>query len=286
MVAKSFNHKFQSGVADDPDATRVRTQANWDGDAHDLRLGGRQVTTGLDTIVAADELSLIKYNSASAQSITLSNPDAINIPQGWTAFVRNVNAGLAIISSGAGVQIGFGTTGTLNLRQAEDLILISDGVAWDALWSSGSIFARAGQIPGTATNDDAAAGNMGQAPVVSVSQGSGPALVTDTANTVASMALSAGDWDVDGEIGFNGSAATNYLIGCILTSGTVQAGPGAAWETCFGLNPFNYLSSLILPLGTVRFSFPATTTVYLNAMAGFTPGAISAYGNMRARRVR
>jgi hypothetical protein len=289
MVAKLIRHKFQSAVADGTDATLVRPSV-WNGDAHDFKLGGRTVVVLTDTIVNADEWSLIKYNRPGQNiAVSLAAPDANNFQAGWTTFLRNINSGIATITTPALIQFGMGSISSLNLRQGEDLILTSDGTNYDVLWSSGSLFARAGQIPGTATNDNAAAGNVGEFLFSVVPSGSGPGLVSSTAVAVAGVNLTPGDWDVQAMIGFVGGAATQvaYAIGSLSTAqGGITGGYGSVWQAYYNAGPFSSIGSIMLPISSVRYTPTSTTTVWLNAQVGFTPGSVSAFGTIRARRVR
>ena len=113
MVAKIIRHKFQSAVADGADTTLVRPSA-WNGDAHDLRLGGRMVTAATDTIVTTDELSLIKYNRSSAITASIAAPDANNFVNGWLTFLRNIGAGLVTITPPGPVSIAASPMPTTN----------------------------------------------------------------------------------------------------------------------------------------------------------------------------
>lgn len=149
----------------------------------------------------------------------------------------------------------------------------------------------AGQLPGTATNDAATAGNVGQRlPPSSVPSGSAVPLTTNTATNITSIVLTPGDWDVTAEGLFNYNVATTVsyaVVGLTTVSatrdGTVgneafsQAGgtPGAAGNTP---------SATV----TVPYSVAAstTTTVYLYAFVGFGVSTAAAWGIVRARRVR
>jgi hypothetical protein len=175
----------------------------------------------------------------------------------------------------------------LVIAQGEDAILMSDGTNFDALVSSGSLWSRAGQIPGTITNDNAAAGNVGEFSIAT--SGSG-ALVTDTPFALISITLTAGDWDVEGTATFSGSGATpvNYLITSVgNVANQVHQGLGSHWQMFWGQTPFNFVGNVVLPINKWRLSIASgTQPVYVNVQAGFTPGAINAVGTIRARRAR
>ena len=64
------------------------------------------------------------------------------------------------------------------------------------------------QVIGTGTNDNAAAGIVGEFITATVAVGGAVALVTATANTVTSITLTPGDWDMSATIDYNLTGAT------------------------------------------------------------------------------
>jgi len=73
-----------------------------------------------------------------------------------------------------------------------------------------------GQLPGTTTNDNASAGNVGQYITSSVASPGTSVGTTGSTVNITSILLTAGDWDVHGNVCFNlsGTTATN-LAGAI-----------------------------------------------------------------------
>lgn len=147
-----------------------------------------------------------------------------------------------------------------------------------------------GQIIGTDTNDNAAAGNVGEYTEDVVLVGSAVSLTNNTAAQVASISLTAGDWDVNGVCHFTGGGTTSvaYLAGGISnsslnlgTSGTVNKADLSQFNSpSFGADDTSIM------MGPARFLNSTNTIVYLNAQAGFSAGSCSVYGQIRARRVR
>ena len=141
---------------------------------------------------------------------------------------------------------------------------------------------------GTATNDNAAAGYIGEYVSSTVASGSAVSLTSASAANITSISLTAGDWDVWGNVGFTPSGITLYTSqnAYITTTSVTDPGPpnGGAYATN---NPtgngggFNVLSGLY-----TRISLSTTTTVYLGAIASWTGGTMKAYGAIGARRVR
>lgn len=152
--------------------------------------------------------------------------------------------------------------------------------------------AQTGQVPGTTTNDDAAAGNVGQYVTANVAAGSAVSLTTNTAANVTSISLTSGDWDVVGAVWFTGAGNTiaQTLYGAVSqTSATLPTRGGAdSFRVTYGstgLNLFNLTDAGFL-VGPTRISLSTTTTVFLVAQAVFTTNTAAAYGQIRARRVR
>lgn len=145
-----------------------------------------------------------------------------------------------------------------------------------------------GQLPGTTTNDNAAAGNVGEFLTASASNVVVPA--SATIGNVVTLALTAGDWDVWGIFRLSPQptfAATGYVnIGLSSSSATLSPGamttvqvpniaPAAGASTISGVTPM------------LRFSVPSGgTTVFLCMEAFYSAGAALILGIIDARRRR
>lgn len=146
-------------------------------------------------------------------------------------------------------------------------------------------FGTTNAIVGTATNNSAVAGNVGEYVESNIASGSAVSLTTATSANVTSISLTAGDWDVEGIVNYSMTGATtaNFSSGSNSTSATLGG------ENTFVYTPFA-AAGLSDQLGEVipvrRFSLSGTTTIYLIGNATFSVGSASAYGLIRARRVR
>lgn len=150
-------------------------------------------------------------------------------------------------------------------------------------------------VKGTSTNDNAPAGFIGEYITSTVAVGSAVGLTTNTPANVTSISLTAGDWDVDSTVDFVVAATTSITqlqAGISLTSATFASqaggsGLGTDPNTSFA-QPAEVPTALPLNMSTptVRVSVAATTTVFLVTQGNFTVAALSAYGTIRARRVR
>ena len=148
------------------------------------------------------------------------------------------------------------------------------------------------QYGGTATNDNAPAGNVGEYVSSTIASGAAVALTTGVAANITSLSLTAGDWDVWINSHWSGGATTvvNFLEACIsTTSATIDANPGKIGTfSGFSSTPFNAAvgDAVVVPVGPFRLSLSVTTTVFFVAKAGFGTSTCSAFGIIQARRRR
>ena len=142
------------------------------------------------------------------------------------------------------------------------------------------------QIIGTTTNDNAAAGRVGEF-ISSNVNGPGSALTTTQPLDITTISLTAGDWDVYGSVAFATSTATktSFQTWINTTSVTAPSGSGAG-AYYFDSNATSVGANIIIPGLKIRISIASTTTVYLSTQVTFTGGTASAYGYIAARRAR
>jgi len=232
------------------------------------------------TATSAIPLSQLDQNFATA--ITLGNT-ALYLGN-TTTTVAGLTLTSPVISSitNTGTLTLPTTTGTLSLAGANSDITSMTAVT--AINRTGGT-----ALTGTNTNDAAAAGRVGEYISSTVASANAVSLTNATTSNITSISLTAGDWDVSGEVGFTGNAATSqtYQLGSISqTSLSIDQAGGM----CVGASPradTTYQTSInrMAVIGG-RISLSATTTVYLTAQAGFSVSTLSAYGFIRARRVR
>lgn len=152
--------------------------------------------------------------------------------------------------------------------------------------------AAVGQLPGTTTNDDAAVGKVGEIFSSTVASGSAVSLVSATAKSVTSITLSAGDWDITGQINYIIAATTNVAFlraSSSITDNVLDATVGSLYNIVYPTAGFVSTTTSLdqsLSLTTFRRSVNASTQVFLVTTAQFSVSTVSAYGIIRARRVR
>ena len=142
-------------------------------------------------------------------------------------------------------------------------------------------------IVGTTTNNNAAAGSVGEF-INSAVPNNTVTLTSGTPTNVTSISLTPGDWDVWGEVWFliGTGAATAIQTGISMTSATVptQPTPNGSRTAFYG----TMAASSIQDVAGLkcRISIAATTTVYLIAYAAFPSGTTTCGGSISARRRR
>jgi hypothetical protein len=125
---------------------------------------------------------------------------------------------------------------------------------------------------GVVDGSDATAGDIGE----HLSASSGSVSLTSGANAnVVSLSLTAGDWDVTGNVAFAAGSGTHSFFGAGI------AGLDTFTSSTFPSATLNQAIST----ATRRYNVTATTTVWLVAQSIFT-GTVTATGTIRARRAR
>lgn len=238
-------------------------------------------------------------------------------------------SGQTIVSTGASTAPGWSTLGLSGLSAISANTLVGNatgasaaptavsvtgcnGAAQALQWTSGSGFgcnsniATAGAnanitslaagttlntptITGATGGTCAAAGNVGECKQSSIPSGSAVSLATNTATTVTSLSLTAGNWMCSG----------NTLF---LPAGTTVTSAEAAWisstappsiPTTPNSGSYASLASLpntaggngnAMPVGVYPINVTTTTTVYLVGYATFNTSTMSAYGAINCFR--
>ena len=242
------------------------------------------------------------YNSNSAAATTTGSSNIIigNNLVATTATASNqLNIGGVIYGTS---MYGTGLIGVNKSAPAYSLDVVGSaafGSSDQLTISTGGNLATSGTITpsttngivGTTTNDNANAGSVGEVISSTVAVGSAVGLSNDSTVNVTSISLTAGDWDVSGNVAFHpaGTTTGSYLTGGINTSSATR--PDASLGTQIPFASGTVLSAGValdpsFPVFTQRLSLASTTTVYLTAQARFAVSTLSAYGIISARRAR
>lgn len=176
-----------------------------------------------------------------------------------------------------------GTAGTTLLND----VILSDGAG--NLSGIVSVQRTGGiTIQGTNTNNNASAGNIGEYIESVVLSGSAVSITSGTQTNITSISLTAGDWDVTGvvyHLPAGSTSYTRYTGGVSATSATLDTNPGRFADTTTpAVVTGGATLNAVIP--NTRYSLNSTTTIFLVALGSFTVSTSSAYGIIRARRIR
>lgn len=240
--------------------------------------------TGTSYAIAdGDRGKLVTASNAAAQAYTIAQAGAASAFQnGWFTDLRNLSTNVAGIVTITPTTSTINGASTLKVQPGQSVRIVSDGTNYQAVLAG-----SAAQLPGTATNDSANAGNLGEYTSSSVALGSAVGFSTGASVNVTSVSLTSGDWDVDGTACFNPGAGTNVTVmqsSFSVTSGTMDftAGNYSQWT-----NSGNIISNApCFTVPTLRFLLSATTTVFMVVGGNFSVSTLAGFGGMRARRIR
>lgn len=137
-------------------------------------------------------------------------------------------------------------------------------------------------IIGTKTNNNAAAGSVGEYIESVVTLGSPVSLSTGATSNITFIPLTAGDWDVEGLAGFAAGGTPTSLSAAISTTSSAFPADnlGPTLNAGFSASSLNAVA-----IQARRISIATSTNAFLVANATFS-STMSSYGLVRARRTR
>lgn len=241
-------------------------------------IGGKPLT--LKTGTSGDNVPLLSgaNNWSGAQVFTASNT---------TFRAASGGTGLEIggVTSAQSAYLDFHTSG--NNIDYDSRILASGGSTTagnGTLTVTAASFTVNGVIVSTGVTDasSAATGKVGE--YLTSTASSVTVSTTNTATNIVSLTLSAGDWDVTGNLQFVNSSASITTARCGISSTTASLA-GFPYEAVYNTT-FTASATNALPVPTRRISVSASTTVYLVGYFTFSSGSATAAGFIRARRIR
>lgn len=245
--------------------------------------------------VAPSEITLGATLSFTASTLVTAaiTGDVTAAANSYVTSVVKIN-GVALGSTAAtagNLLIGDGTQWVTHVLSGD--ATLAAGGALTVTKTSGTSFgpyatAILGALPGIASNTAAAAGNIGEEIETVVASGAALALTTGTALSIASIVLTAGDWDVWAYAGFTGGVATtvNTLVGSISLVNNTLDTTRSRWssQVAGAATVFNTLANQQFACGQDQIKVAAPTTVYLVAQASFAVSTCSGFGTIIARR--
>lgn len=231
---------------------------------------GVATATSINKVALTAPATSATLTIADGKTLTISNSGTLS---GGDAFVLSIAAAKTLTVSN-----------TLTFTGTD-----SSSVAFGAGGTIGGTgYATTGQIPGTATNDAAGAGKVGEIISGARASGSPLSLSTGTAADIATLSLTAGDWDISGTIYFNvggTTTVTEMVSGISATINSVDTTAGM-----WGVNIFNGLvlgaRTYGISFGPAPISLAGSATYHCVAESIFGISTMSAWGACLARRVR
>ncbi len=148
----------------------------------------------------------------------------------------------------------------------------------------GSATWAAGQIPGVSSNTAASAGNFGEVKDNQVAAGT-VNLTSGTPAQIATVSLTAGDWNCNGDVEYNGNTGT--LVTVAITSINTSVANGTRATVARNTQQLSYPAGVNfdVPVGPTQDSVASTTPVFLVADAAFTVSTLTAGGELFCRRM-
>ena len=222
--------------------------------------------TGTGSLVFATSPTLVTPLLGTPTSGTLTNCTGLPISSGVSGL-------------GTGIATFLATPTSANLLAA-----LTDETGTGANVFATSPTITTPNIVGTATNNNASAGSVGE--FNSNSAGS-VALTTNTSANVGQLSLTAGDYDVWVTGFFSGTGSTSVTevqLGISTTSATMPSNTN--FQFFINRVPASLDYQATPTVGPFRVSIASTTTYYGVARATFTASTYAVTGTIRIRRVR
>lgn len=218
----------------------------------------------------------------------------MNNPGGGSATLEPYDAGATYPANSLYAEVQLLATYATTPVQTANQVLITTDVNGNPVYGTPQDLGTASDVTfrsltGTTTNDSAAAGKIGEYMEATVASGSGVSLTTNTAATVTSLTCTPGEWDVETMGGFTAAGTTTLgtlVCGASLTTNTLpdelnQTTAVRTQVVTGGLTP-----RVVGPIRNVKVGSGTTTVVYLVVSAIFGVSTLTAFGKIRARRVR
>jgi hypothetical protein len=247
----------------------------------DCQFGGvsaLQVTQTALNFIGYGQLASFKNNSDASNSYLLIQNTTIAVSFGVqdAASAYFYTNGNFILSAGATERMRVQASGGVSIGVATD-----PGIG--NLLVNGTM--KASAIVGTATNTSRAAGQVGETIESDIPSASAVALTTNTTANVTSVALTAGNWIIFGQVAFVEASGT------ITVANPVKGGSSATSASIEQTNCFAVLATTSAANDTFvnaipdrRVSLSGSATYYLVAFATFTGTSVKAYGRITALR--
>ena len=270
---------------------QANTGVNWDEGMAPGQINNSARQNMADLRAAFDDLvwfaygigsKTVAHSYASATSTTILGADVTAV----------YHAGRRVRAAGATTGTIYGTISSSSYASSTTTV--------NYVWDSGALANETltisiSQVPvtgtpiparlkGTITNDNAAAGLVGE---YVEGNGTSVSVPSSTATNIASISLTAGDWDVslNARLSGTGGGTTSVNYGSFsvsLISGTVDTTTSRIAD----IPNFSLVQDYGVAVPNARISLANTATVYLVAAVNFSGNTPLGTGSIHARRVR
>jgi len=235
--------------------------------------------------------NIYKAPIKAGTGVTITN-NTINATSGGSAINQltgDVTAGPGTGSQVATLATVAGSPGTFASVTFNGKGLTTSGANLSGYGTTSGSTLTVTKVKGATTGSSAAAGDVGEY-ISSIVLDASAININAQAN-VTSISLTAGDWDVFGEVWVDTSTAGTTVSGKVsagitTTSATIPTAPGdTVARNTFNSTPFsNTTTTFVLPLGPAKISSSSTSTVFLVGVCNVSAGTALGYGKISARR--
>lgn len=321
ITGNSFDTQSQSAIVIQATGTGTFEQIKLSGNIYSAQTNCVQVlgaNANIALLLAVNEMCSYSANGFNLQAgahvqiykcvfnATVANAPAITTAATWPSS-GTIDANNTYINTTAHVTLN-GNTGVKVLTEQSFNLATPTGIPYyitsttmgsSAALTAGNLLVAGsppssianGQIPATATNDNAAAGKVGEVLSDSSSPGSvSVTTATDLNITTTGIVLTAGDWDLSGIAYFlAGGATTVTFVGASFstTSATRDFTTSGAFSTLpLGNVVVGNSQYITLAISPYRVSVAGNTTYYFVGRSAFGVSTMAVGGIIRARRVR
>jgi hypothetical protein len=210
-------------------------------------------------------------------NVVLGTGPTITSPKILTSILDtngNIILGLLPVASAINyLQIQNGATG-------QAVSLTAQGTDPNIIMSLAGKGTGGAQIQGISGGGNGSPGYVGEFISSQILIASAVTFTSTIVKDLTSISLTAGDWDVVGNIAYSGTTITNCNIWISLSS---ASGPDASLAT--SISPLATSTRVALNAPTLRVNVTSTTTVYISGNVTGT-GTLTACGGIQARRRR
>jgi hypothetical protein len=230
-------------------------------------------TTGAGTVtsVSGTANQLTSTNPTTTPVLAIANP--LTLPGAMTA------GGAIAMSSNKITGLAAATANGDATRFEQTVLTSTDQTITGVKTFSGQLIGK-----GTATNDDAAAGYIGE--YVSSYAGVQNFPANNVVGDGTSISLTAGDWDVSAVMfAVFTTLVTNVLLGISTTSGNSTSGLNPGDNRC-DFETFSTAGNSSPTIPVYRLSLASSMTVYLKVQSSYTGATPTYYSRLSARRIR